>query len=580
MRKTTYLLLVLLLTSLGLLGQVQPFSKKDSAQLASGLKKYKEANEKNIYRSASQHVNDIAFLYWNHNNYEEAIKYYEISIDLNKKVANENGLAMLSNNLGLLYADVGNYQKSLEYFRTTLATRRANNQTPGIISALINMSVVQNNLGEYTKSTEGLEEALTLAREINDIALMRSSYGMLSETYQKAGNTEKSLYYFKYYRSFHELSQKKKIENIEVALEKERSKKQNLEVERADLNSQLDTKMSQISELSDEINEADATLNNLNKTLKNKDLQLTLVEQEKELLNLKAKSEEEKVLLESRKKKNAIVVFSLIAGFLFVLSILVLLNRKKIREKNKLLVERNSQIVRINNELKEVNMIKDTLFSVIGHDLRGPLGQLEQTFDLLGEDMLNKEEKEMVFKNLRQNLKQATFLLENLLVWAKSQIHGQSLKIASLDLNSVVDQSLFVLESVYTAKNINLKKDYEFEGKVATDKDMLMLIIRNLTSNAIKFTPKNGSIQVSTGQKNDSFFINVIDDGVGMTQKQLSKLFEKTSLDSNYGTNNEKGMGIGLKLCKQYIDAMKGSIKVESAPNKGSSFQVLLPLQP
>ncbi|MCP4456561.1 MAG: tetratricopeptide repeat protein [Cytophagales bacterium] len=134
--------------------------------------------EKNI-KEASRHLNETAFLYWEHNQYHMAIKYYEMSLELNRQIGNENGLAMLHNNLGMLNSDVENYKKSHEYFNKTLAARRAMKESAGIISALINMTIVLNHLNRFDESAAGLEEALVLAREMNDPQQMKSCYGTI-----------------------------------------------------------------------------------------------------------------------------------------------------------------------------------------------------------------------------------------------------------------------------------------------------------------------------------------------------------------------------------------------------------------
>ncbi len=205
--------------------QEYPLSKSDSGIVFKSLEKYEALIAKDDFRGASGALNDVAFVYWNNNHYAEAATYYEKSLVLNERVSNENGIAMINNNLGMLYADIGRYEESLAAFTKTLAARRASNEPAGVISALVNISVVLNNLHKYSESIKHLSEAIDIARELYDKHQMRSVYGMLSETYEKMGEVEKSLQYFELYKSFHEDIQRAEIKGMNRELAEEKTRK-------------------------------------------------------------------------------------------------------------------------------------------------------------------------------------------------------------------------------------------------------------------------------------------------------------------------------------------------------------------
>lgn len=576
--KLSFLFCLLVMATDSLFAQVQPLSRQDSALLMNYTEKFERASAQNQYRETADNLNELAFLFWNHNYYKKAIEYYEKSLEYNKIVNNENGIAMISNNLGMLYSDINEFQKSLEFFNKTLAARRAKKEKIGIISALINISVVKNNLKEFDSSVQDLEEALKFAREINDIDQMRSCYGMLAETYQKAGDSEKSLYYFEFYKQIHELSQKKRVDNIKVDLEEERIRKEMLETEKNEIGSQLQSKRVELSKLNESLLEADSTLNLLNVELNAKNLQLQLILKEKEILGLKAEREEKIAEEEIRARKNISTLFIVSVIFLLIILFLILLNRKKIKSKNKLLEERNTEITVINNELTDSNRVKDTLFSIIAHDLKAPLAQLEQTFTLIDNKLLDEDELDFFLKELKKRFKFSNLLLENLLEWAKNQIHGSTIKCESFELNAAVNESISVLEGLYSSKQIKVETNLSFTDEIYADIDMVKLIVRNLFSNAIKFTPKQGLIKIETTKTNGTARIDIIDSGVGMSQEQIEKLFKSDVNTTTYGTEKEKGTGIGLKLSKEFIDLMNGTIKINSSIGKGSTFSVLLPI--
>ena len=179
-------------------GQTQEYalSRQDSALIHKYLNKAAGHENNQNLKEASRFLNDAAMIYWEHNHYDQSIKYFKKSLAFNKKLANENGIAMINSNLALINTDKKNYTEALRYFKNTLAVRKSNNEPIGIISAHINISVVLNNLEKHDEAVGHLLEALNEAREINDPDQMRACYGMLSETYQKAGNVEKSLYYY------------------------------------------------------------------------------------------------------------------------------------------------------------------------------------------------------------------------------------------------------------------------------------------------------------------------------------------------------------------------------------------------
>lgn len=577
MRKAVYIHIIFLMSFYGAMAQIQPFSRQDSALLNHSLEKYDLAIGKKAYKEAAYSLNQVAYLYWDHNSYDDAIKNYEQSLELNKSVGNENGIAMISNNLGMLYSDVKNYQASLGYFEATLATRRANKETIAIIAALINITVVKNTLQKYDEAILHLEEAMSLAREKNDLEQMQSCYGMLAETYQKKGDAKKSLYYFEFYKSFSELRGRNKIKNVEVALEKVKLQKASVEHERRKADQQLTVKQGEIHKLKTKIGEADTILSGLSKKLDEKNTQLTLARQEKEIYNLKAEKKQQLLEKESKKRQSDMLLAGLIIGFLLLLFLIALISSKKIKDKNTQLSDQNKKILHINEELESANHVKNTLFSSIAHDLKSPLAQLEQTFTFLDDDMLEESEKKMMLDAVRKGLKQSNLLLENLLLWANSQMHDTNLKETEVDIQSAIDESVFVLESLYKEKNIHLDKKYDHTGSVYCDEGKLKLIVRNLTSNAIKFTPQKGIITLSTGKRGNQIYIAVADSGVGMTEEQIEKLFDTSTNTTTYGTDREKGTGIGLKLCDQFIREMQGKILVKSDVDQGTTFTVLIP---
>ena len=230
--------------------------------------------------------------------------------------------------------------------------------------------------------------------------------------------------------------------------------------------------------------------------------------------------------------------------------------------------------------LKELNANKDKLFSIIAHDLRSPF------IGFLGiSELLNKKLKEgdiskcETYVTLINSSAKSTFLLlDNLLNWAKSQTKQINFTPQKIIFSSFIRKILETSNSSATIKNISLNYSQLDEIEVYADENMLAVILRNLISNGIKFTKTGGYITVSGKLEQNQAQITVSDNGIGMKKKIIKKLFRFSTNNSSLGTENEKGSGIGLVLCKEFVEKQGGVIWVESKEGKGSDFKFTLPL--
>jgi signal transduction histidine kinase len=203
---------------------------------------------------------------------------------------------------------------------------------------------------------------------------------------------------------------------------------------------------------------------------------------------------------------------------------------------------------------------------------------MRSIFDMVLEDEFNdKKELFEVMKVLRDKTCDTHNLLENLLYWSRSQQGRIKPNQSIVDLSELVEDSLDLLKADAKAKGIDLQ--IKMEGAVLSycDSDMINLVLRNLLSNAIKFTPSGGRIMLRVEQTDQNIKIAVKDTGVGIPEENISKLFDKTTYFTTYGTNKEKGSGLGLNLCREFVEANNGTIDVKSRQGKGSVFYFTLP---
>ncbi|MDM8536769.1 hybrid sensor histidine kinase/response regulator [Desulfobacterales bacterium HSG17] len=232
-----------------------------------------------------------------------------------------------------------------------------------------------------------------------------------------------------------------------------------------------------------------------------------------------------------------------------------------------------------NERLETAIKTKDKLFSIIAHNLRGPIGSLSSALEMISEepDILSNEESTDFFKNLSVSVNGAYNLLENLLRWSSSQRGTIKYKPVKIDLGMLVDKNIELLSGIAKEKEINLFSDIENSNIAYADEDMLMIVIQNLISNALKFTSESGEVKVSLSVKDNFFKISISDTGVGINEEDQEKLFRLDEHFTTYGTANEKGSGLGLLLCKEFIEKNNGEIWVNSKQGSGSIFTFLLP---
>jgi len=327
--------------------QTQKFhlSRQDSANLTALKQKAAEYNNKKFFKQESDCYNKIATLWWEHNYFENAVNYFNKSLAINERLANENAIAMINSNLALIYADKGDYEKSLEYFKKTLTIRTIRKEKVGIIAARINMSVVLNNLKRYDESVQHLKKALDLAREMNDPVQMRSCYGMLSETYEKAGDTKNSMYYFGLYRDFNELVEGKKVKKAYEYAKEQKLQKELAEKENKIKELELIKKNYELITTGKKLKKTESENLNLLDTISEKELKIRYIENEKKLEEIKNK---QNVLKSKLLIRNIILISSIILLLLFIVVFFYIQKQKA----NKILKAKNAEISQKNEEIQ------------------------------------------------------------------------------------------------------------------------------------------------------------------------------------------------------------------------------------
>lgn len=235
------------------------------------------------------------------------------------------------------------------------------------------------------------------------------------------------------------------------------------------------------------------------------------------------------------------------------------------------------QIAAQHLQLERLNQEKNKLFSIISHDLKSPLDSIHSYLELLSAQLIGPEERAVMEKELLLLTGNTTELLQNLLSWSKSQMEGAAIKLIKLNIYDALHGSLDVQERIAANKGIKLSYSLEDSVFITADYDMLQLVVRNLVSNAIKFTETGGEIKVKSFVKGDHCEIWINDSGKGIPKDMQANIFTlKTA--STFGTMNEKGVGLGLVLCKEFTELQGGRIWFDTREGAGTTFYISLPL--
>lgn len=254
----------------------------------------------------------------------------------------------------------------------------------------------------------------------------------------------------------------------------------------------------------------------------------------------------------------------------------------KARIKTQLRLKRYiEELANKNNELVRLNDSKNRFFKIIAHDLRSPIGAIHSLNEMLYKkhNDYDNEQINEILKLLCESSKRTFGLLENLLEWSKAESGQLTVQLETIDLNKVIYEVIELMSTLFKEKAVKLLFDINENCSVISDKNIINTVLRNLLSNALKFSHPQQEVRISLFQENGHAIIKIIDQGIGMEQNKIEDLFNLNKVESSYGTKNEKGSGLGLVLCKQLLEKVSAEIRITSELDKGSEFQVLLPLK-
>lgn len=283
-----------------------------------------------------------------------------------------------------------------------------------------------------------------------------------------------------------------------------------------------------------------------------------------------------------------VVVIAFALGYIFWNNNMTRFKQSRLIKSQQIQLEHQyEKLVKSSRELEKSNSSKDKFFSILAHDLRGPITSTLALTELLEEGMFeeDKNERQRMYKLLQNSLDNSSKLLENVLLWSRNQAGILSFKPIVMDVRRTVQANIDMLRIVAAHKDIQVHNLVQRDLEMYADADMINTIFRNLLSNAIKFTPQDGRVEIYAeaclypNENKPAVRVIVADYGIGMPVEVLDNLFHIDQKMIGLGTNNETGTGLGLVLCKDFIEKHSGNIHVESTPGEGSKFIITLPNQ-
>ena len=509
-------------------------------------------------------MGNLGNIYSANEQYAKALEYYQKANTIAIEIQDKEGIIFGLHQLGYLYNATGKYQQALTCYRKAYEMCKSGDDQEAIFESLKGMGTAFCKLKQYLESEAYLSEALIIADKIPNKRLYENCLRQQAETYWASGKTneaiataEKAILLAKASKHYEVLYACDEILS-EIYQKKGNFEKALLHFQRSEniKDSLFNLKRTRIIE---------GVLTNYELDKKQQEI-------------ASQKNEIYRQNLWNKYFATGLAGAGLILG---LLGFVIWQSRRKNRQlqhQNREISQQKEEINAQNEKLYELNTTKDRLFSIISHDLRSPIAALQGTLYLLQMGMLTSEELEKVAKELNIKVNDVTNLLNNLLQWAKSQMEGIKVTPEPIDLHKLVAEVVSLLTPQAEAKNIRLETNTTTPAKAIADIQMVSLILRNLISNAIKFTPLGGKVYLTTENTPTQLLLSVVDTGVGISHENLSRLFSPLTHYTTRGTSQEMGTGLGLLLCRDFAEKNGGSLVAISDEGSGSTFILTLPL--
>lgn len=510
-------------TTYGNLGALDFYLKDYDAALENFHKSIKLLDTAKHTSQYTKEIINLGAVHREKKNLDSAYYYARLSIAYSKKLVDKRMLSVANYNMGTAQFLLNQPEEALKSLNASLEQKNVPLQFK--LLATCYKAQVLNSLGKYNEAEnllEGLEEQIL---SLNDHYLTLVFYESKEVIYQSLNQYAKALTY----------SQRYKTLNKTVHNEEQTNIFQNIKAKYA--------------------------------------------QEERAYENELLRNESEIQSLQIERQKHAIYAVGIILVLLLVIIIILYRLYKFKAQNNQVLKDNQKRLNASNSDLAAINRQKDNLFSIVAHDVKSPLAAILNSINLLHEDHknLNEEETALVYSELQKQTSDLFYLIENVLVWAKSQMNGFKFSFSKLNTDKFIREALQVEMIFINRKNIKVVNNINKEETINTDSQVLRVLLRNLINNAVKFTPVDGTITFSTNYNKDNYHINITDTGIGISEDKIKKVLVDQERYTLKGTADEPGNGIGLILCQEIASKIGGFIEARSEMGKGSTFTLVIP---
>jgi signal transduction histidine kinase/Tfp pilus assembly protein PilF len=566
----------------------------DSALYYAGLALQMAKNQQYVIGEVRA-LNNMTKGYYVKGSYDSCLAFSDKALLLSKTVKDSLGMGVATSNIGLVYLGHEEFDRAIVQFKRALDILTVVNDSLQIAKNLFDLGICYDEIHDVKKAEQFLTKAIATDPSTEDHHITAMAFNRLGKTEYHAKNYGKAIDYYIKVLNYSEYQDKwetsfacqglaevfyaqgqfdKAVTYAKKAFDaaKEMNAKWDAEQALAVLaKSQAafgDYKNAYTSQVLDQVykdslyGEAKQQVEAYFKLQANEAANVAL--------------EKENKLIHEKVRLTWMLIIAISAFALTLLVAIILLYRSY---SAKLVL--NAALLTKNEKISRLNQMKDQLFSVVSHDLRGPMTSLQQTLQLVNENALSAEEQNHLLQNLSHQVTVSNQMLNNLLTWATTQRKGMATNIATLTPDVILLEVLSVFELIADKKSITINYSSTGTAPLLADADQFRIIVQNILSNAIKFTPKKGSINIFFQSSERFVTINIQDTGIGMNKEKQEHLFKDFgSAISSYGTAKEKGTGIGLMIVKEFIEQNNGTLNLTSEEGKGTTFSVSFPAAP
>jgi signal transduction histidine kinase/Tfp pilus assembly protein PilF len=573
------------------------------------LRKYEEAlkiaKDLNDKISISDFYNNIGNLYRNKGNYILALQYLFDALSLRETLNDSLKIEVTLGNLSGVFFDLKKLDESEKYSRRASIIQKSIGDIEGLIQTEITLGSVYAEKALYLKALEHYEKAIEYAIGLKNRNAEAVGLANLGDIYLKIKMPSRAIKVFQESLQIcqkmndirgvsvcetgigYALLMQNKVKESISYLEKGYANSVKIEsvVGQIDASEQLATAYEKTGQLAKSIayhklyKQAKAKLINTETSYRAQQIEFNYLLEKKE--NEITLLEKEKSLQEAKDNFKELLILALIALILFLVIMAYLIHVYRVKETHakELILNQQAEIINQTRNLEELNLFKDKTFSILSHDLRTPIANLNGILNLIDVNLLSTEDFNLMIVKLKDQFKSINLLLENTLNWAKSQMSGELLPAKEhVKISGIVQRNFDLFKENLEQKEITATYKEAESIYVFADPNHLDIILRNIILNAIKFTHKNGQIMVTSTIEDKQIKIAISDTGSGMSKEKIDSLFKYNKQQVTYGTDGEKGAGIGLILTREIAFRNAAEIKVESAVSIGTTFTIIFPI--